>query len=313
MIRPYAADLRRLERLRFEFGPGVGRERRAIVARLARSRFGRAADLVSFHESLLVARAYPDDAATQRAVDRALRAFAARRDLAVLRSRLAGSGIAGTDIPFRFFAPTALRLAARWPERLRFDWSDGDDSPRLEELLPLLAAEAEIPALDEWDLGLRGWLDRMRGPRTSDAAFFLRRLGERVRDPVLFEKLVDGVDAPMMLRLGPGWAVAHARALACIPGRPPRVAAATRPARPGRGARPPPALRDAPFASRRRAHGRARAATRWSRAAATWTCSRTATPTTCAWWIAATACSSRASARCPSAGCCSNRCTGSSR
>jgi hypothetical protein len=199
-----AAALRRLERLRFEFGPGPARERRALVRRLARHRFTGAASLLRFHDALLAARAYPDDAATLRLVERELRRFAARADLAALGPRLAGSGVAGTPIPFRFFAPTALRLATHWPARLRYDWREWDDASRLEELLPLLAAEAEIPGLDEWDLGVRGWLKRMTGRRTGDAAFVMRRLAARVPDTFVFEKLVDGMDAPMVLAPGPG-------------------------------------------------------------------------------------------------------------
>ena len=198
------ADLRRLESLRVTFGPAVARERRAIVTRLASARMSRPADLLRLHEALVFARAYPDDAATLRVVERALRGFASRADLAALRDRLEDRGLAGTDIRYRFFAATALRLATLWPERLHYDWNAFADPSRLEELLPLLAADGEAPGLDEWDLGLRGWLARMKGARTGDGAFATRRLAERVRDPFLFEKLHDGVDAPMVLRWGPG-------------------------------------------------------------------------------------------------------------
>jgi hypothetical protein len=198
------AALARLEALRVTFGPAAARERRALIQRLSRARLGSAADLLRLHEALVFARAYPDDAATLRAVERALRAFASRADVRRLRAELADSGVAGTDIRFRFFAATALKLATQWPERLHYDWDAFEDPARLEELLPLLAAHGETPGLDEWDLGLRGWLARMKGLRTGDAAFVTRRLGERVRDPFVFEKLHDGVDAPMVLRWGPG-------------------------------------------------------------------------------------------------------------
>ena len=198
------ADLRRLEALRVTFGSAAAGERRAIVTRLAHARLPRPADLLRFHEALLFARAYPDDAATLRVIERALRGFASRADLAAMRGRLEDSGMAGTDIRFRFFAATSLRLATRWPDRLHYDWDAFEDPSRLEELLPLLAAHGETPGLDEWDLGLRGWLARMKGERTGDAAFVTRRLADRVRDPFLFEKLNDGVDAPMVLRWGAG-------------------------------------------------------------------------------------------------------------
>jgi len=196
-------DLARLERLRFEFGPGPARERRALIARLARARLPRAADVLRLHECLLVARAYPDGAAVLAAAGRALLGFAKRRDLRQHRARLESSGIAGTDIAYRFFAPTARRLAERWPQRLTFDW-DGDHDDRLAELLPLLALDAESPGLDEADLSLRAWLARMKGPREGDAAFFARRLAARARDSFVYERMFDGADPAMRLSAGPG-------------------------------------------------------------------------------------------------------------
>jgi hypothetical protein len=199
-----AAALRRLESIRFTFGPAAARERRALVARLARAPLPGAAAVLRLHEALVFARAYPDDAATLRAVERALRAFAKRRDVTRHRRALESSGIAGTDVRYRFFAETARRLAALWPERLDYDWDEWDDSSRLEDLLSLVGVAGESPGLDEYDLGLRAWLARMKGARIGDAAFVMRRLAQRVRDPFLFEKLVDGVDAPMRLRWGAG-------------------------------------------------------------------------------------------------------------
>jgi hypothetical protein len=197
-------SLARLEEIRFEFGPAFARERRRLLARAWRERHRRAPDLLRLHECLVVARAYPDDPATLALAGRLLRRFARRADLAKLRGELAGSGIDGTDVRFRFFAPTALRLANLWPGRLSFDWQEWDDPTRLEELLSLLAVHGESPGLDEYDLGVRGWLARMKGRREGDAAYFVRRLAARVPDPFVFEKLVDGIDAPMVLAAGPG-------------------------------------------------------------------------------------------------------------
>lgn len=215
-LRPATSGaLARLEAIRFEFGPAFARERRRLLARAARTRHARAADVLRLHECLVLARAYPDDPATLALVERLLRRFAKRPDVARHRRALEGSGIDGTDTRFRFFAPTALRLAERWPGRLAYDWDAWDDPSRLEELLSLLAVHGESPALDEYDLGVRGWLARMKGPRAGDAAFAMRRLAARVRDPFVFEKLVDGMDAPMVLAAGPG---GPSRTLAKWPG-----------------------------------------------------------------------------------------------
>ncbi|HTR98077.1 MAG TPA: hypothetical protein VMH61_09250 [Candidatus Acidoferrales bacterium] len=202
--RDAIAALRRLEAIRFEFGGAIASERRGLLVRLARTTLNGAAQVLRLHEAMLFARAHPDDPACLRVVERALRAFERRRDVARFRASLAGSGVAGTDLPFRFFAPTALRLARAWPGRLAIDWDEWDDPARLEELLPLLAADAEMPGLDEWDLGLRGWLRRMTGGRIADGAFVARRLATRIADPFVFEKAFDGIDAPFVLCGGRG-------------------------------------------------------------------------------------------------------------
>ena len=62
---------------------------------------------------------------------------------------LAASGIAGTDTPYPFFAPTARWLTARCPQSLSIDWDEFTESGELDELLPMLALYTEHPAVDE--------------------------------------------------------------------------------------------------------------------------------------------------------------------
>lgn len=195
--------LRRLESLRLTHGAPAAAEKGALLSALERAQLRSAREVLRLHEALVFLRAYPDDALVLARVERMLAAFARRRDLRVHRTALEDSGLAGTDIRFRFFAATALRLARRWPGQLRYDWDAFDDATRLEELLPLLIVDAESPGLDEYDYGLRGWLARMKGPREGDAAFVTQRLGARIADPVLYERVFDGVDAPMVLHAGP--------------------------------------------------------------------------------------------------------------
>ena len=71
------------------------------------------------------------------------------------RAALTDSGISGCDVRFAFFAPTARRLAARWPRELEIDWQALESGDALEAWLPLLAHEGEVPGLDEVDYGLR--------------------------------------------------------------------------------------------------------------------------------------------------------------
>jgi hypothetical protein len=202
--RSAARALARIEAIGRDFGPTAARERLALLGTLERARLGSAAQVLRLHEALCFALAHPDEPRVRRLARRMLGRFDRRADLARHRRALADTGVAGTDTHYRFFAQTALGLARRWPGQLDFDWREWQDPARLAEVLALLAAYAETPGLDEWDLGLRGWLRRMKPRAMGDAAFVLRRLAARLPDPFVFERLVDGLDAPMVLRAGPG-------------------------------------------------------------------------------------------------------------
>src|SRR6267378_6907656 len=157
------AALTELTRLRHEFGAAPAARKRALLPILDRIRFKTARDVLAVHELLCFMRAYPDDQAILARVERMLAGFERRTDLRRFRAALADSGVAGTAIQYRFFAETTKWLARRWPKQLRIDWDELDESSLLEALIPLLGAYAETPGMEEFDYGLRGWLDLMRG------------------------------------------------------------------------------------------------------------------------------------------------------
>jgi len=141
---PIARDLAKLEALRWVFGTDAAQARRLALRRLLRARIASAPQLERLHELLLAARAYPDDPATLALASRALRGFGSRADVRRLRETLADTGIAGCDVRFPFFAPTARRLAARWPLRLELDWEEIGSGEVLEAWLPLLSHDGEV-------------------------------------------------------------------------------------------------------------------------------------------------------------------------
>jgi hypothetical protein len=204
MTDPASRALRRLWRIRDAYGADAAAGKRACLAALRGARLRRAADVLRLHEALCFLRAYPDDRPVLTLVERMLRAFPRRADLRRHRAALADSGIAGTAIRYRFFAPTAEWLARRWPGRMRVDWARFRRQDRLEPLLPLLAHHAETPGLDEWDLGVQGWVRRLAGRRETDAAFLARRFAALAADPVVRETVYDGLDIPVVLAPGPG-------------------------------------------------------------------------------------------------------------
>lgn len=198
-----AEALARLEAARATFGSDAERTKLASLATLERSRLARADQVLRLHDALCFLRAYPDGPRLLDRVERMLRAFERRQDLARHRAALQDSGVAGTPIEYRFFWPTARWLARRWGGRLSIVWKDFEQQDRLLDLLPALTLYGETPALDEIDYPTREWLRRLKGAE-SDGAFLVRRFAALAIDDVAREKIYDQLDPPLRIAPGPG-------------------------------------------------------------------------------------------------------------
>jgi len=202
-MRGVSPPLKALDRLKSEYG-GAAPRKAALLRILARTPLGSARQVLRLHEALVWLRAYPDDAAILRLVERMLRGFAARRDLRRHARALENSGIAGTRISYRFFHAMAEWLAARWPRLLAIDWDEFEEPSRLDLWLPILGHDAETPGFDELPFEARRWLEEMRGEREGDGAFLVRRMAQIPLAPLARERLYDAMDPPMVLLPGPG-------------------------------------------------------------------------------------------------------------
>jgi hypothetical protein len=193
-----------LEALLAHFGDGSGARKAELLSALARARLGRASQVKRLHECAAFLSAYPDDERVLAAAETVLAGFARRRDVRALRVELEDTGIAGTDLNYPFFAPTARRLARRYGRHLRVNWAWIDGAEKLEERLALLATYSETPGLDEHDMPLKKWVARLKGPHETDAEFLVRRferLGASARErDTHYEEL--GLE--LTLRAGPG-------------------------------------------------------------------------------------------------------------
>lgn len=198
-----AAALRRLERLKTTYGPGVAARKIALLRALDDSPLARAREVGRLHEVLCFARAYPDDPGVLARVEGMLGRFPARADLRRHRAALRDTGIAGTEIRFPFFLFTAEWLARRWGDRMTVDWGAFGQKRPLERLLHLFALYAETPALDEYALPVRAWVARMKGPGETDAAFLIRRFRAALPDPFVREAFFEELDIPIRLAPGP--------------------------------------------------------------------------------------------------------------
>ena len=203
MPTPPAALLRRLEATRLDYGRGRAATKLGLLRELARTRLATARQVSRLHEHLCFIRAYPDSRSVLAQVEAMLAGFARRTDLRRHRDELAESGIAGCDIRYRFFWPTARWLVARWPARLAFDWDELDDPDRLASLLPLLVTPIEATWLKIRKPDPRAALARLRG-RDADAVSFVRRVAAMPGDDFTREARFDELEPPFVLRPGPG-------------------------------------------------------------------------------------------------------------
>ena len=203
MPTPPVAPLRRLEATRLEYGPGRAAAKLAALRELAGARLANARQVLRLHEHLCFVRAYPDSREILAQVERMLAVFARRRDVRRHRDELADSGVAGCDICYRFFWPTARWLVARWPRQLVIDWDELDDPDKLAALLPLLVTPLQATWLRIRKPEPRAALDRLRG-RDTDAAFLVRRVATMPGDDFTHEAAFDALEPPFVLRPAPG-------------------------------------------------------------------------------------------------------------
>ena len=203
MAPSVVALLRELEGLKTEFGGNAARRKLALLPRLRHGRLARAADVLALHEQLCFMRAYPDDAAVLQRVEQLLLDFDRRSDLRRFAEHLADTGIAGTSMHYAFYAPTARWLARRWGDRLHIDWENLANTAQLDELLHHLALWAETPGLDESADGAREWIERMRGPDETDAAFLVRSFAGLDAGELFANYVYEQLDPPLRLAAGP--------------------------------------------------------------------------------------------------------------
>jgi hypothetical protein len=202
MRQSASALLRALERSREDYAADAAARKRRLLRALSRARLQAPSELHRLHEHLCYLRAYPDDARLLAQVERMLGGFARRADFRRRRAALADTGIAGTDIHYRFFWPVARRLAARWPQQLEIDWDNVYDEEALARALPLLVTPAEAAWLRIRQPEPRAALERLRAGATRDGTFYVRRVEALPGDDFTREALFDGIDLAMVLRTG---------------------------------------------------------------------------------------------------------------
>jgi hypothetical protein len=194
-------------------GPGTAVEKLELLRILEQASLPAADRVEALHEVLCFLAAYPDDEAVFGQVERMLQAFESRGDLLHHRRAFENSGMAGTDLVYPFFASTARWLTDRWPANVSVAWGHDESLAVLERRLPHLSLWSERAVFDEPPLGLRAWIEKLRGPET-DAAFLVRRCAATSGTSLLADELYDELGLTLRVTPGPG---TPSRTLARVP------------------------------------------------------------------------------------------------
>ncbi|MDX2411875.1 MAG: hypothetical protein QNK34_07960, partial [Woeseiaceae bacterium] len=187
-------QLEQLELLREAFGVPVVNEKLKLLASLEYKSVSRSSEVERLHEMLCFMRAWPDSPKLLTTVNRMLRNFDAREDLRRFAGKLANTGIAGSDIRFRFYFVTAQWLAKHWADALCVDWEQFDAKDQLASQLRCLMPFGERAALEQFDYDVREWVDQMRGEGETDAVFLINRYSALHASESLRESLFDALD-----------------------------------------------------------------------------------------------------------------------
>ena len=193
------ALLQRLEATRFKYGSVWAEGKLRLLRQLDRINLKSARAVTRLHEHLCFLRAYPDNGIVQQQVVGMLRRFSTRADFKRFRSQLDNSGIAGTVIYFRFFWPTAQWLARRWPKQLEIDWEEIGDSQPIASALSILVTPLEANWLRLGHPDSKTSMALLKGNKTSDGAFFVKRVEVMAGNHVTREAFSDGLDIPYRL------------------------------------------------------------------------------------------------------------------
>jgi hypothetical protein len=201
--RAVAVDaLASLARIARQYEPGLGARKLSLLERLSHAKLASARQVLRLHELLCFLDAYPDDRRIRIRVRRMLHDFSRRADLRRHRGSLAGTGIAGTDTPYRFFFPTAYWITQHWPGALMLD---REDLEAIREILAVLPSLLE-PVQAEWlasqhpkDLAP---VDRLVPLGVTDADFVNGLIAAMPGDEYSREAFGDRLDLSYILRRG---------------------------------------------------------------------------------------------------------------
>lgn len=204
MARSAPSILAALEQVKERFDDHSDNDKAELLDVLTEARFRHASELLRFHELLCWMRAYPDGPKVLERVEALLDCFDLRADLKKLAKDLVNTGVSGTRIDYQFYWVTAEWLCRHWPEAIQVRWDEPfANGHKLHDMLRSLLPYAELILLDESGFEPRDWIELVKGPDETDAAFLVHRFQKLQCRDVTREMAYEDLDIPMSIMPGP--------------------------------------------------------------------------------------------------------------
>jgi len=210
-------QIKLLATLRNQFGDEERETKLALLRRLADSEILDPDLLLAYHEALIFIRVYPDNREVFRHCRRECDRFGER--IRSLRetdpeaaSLLDEEALPETAVSYRYDYTTICQLVKWHGAALEIQWSEYEETEKLDALLPLLASWAESDGLDLAPVSTEEWVELARGGEQTGLQWLLEGIG-RLEVPTLVKRqLYDALEMPVVWQLGESEACrTHAR------------------------------------------------------------------------------------------------------
>lgn len=198
-----AGSIDRLVAIRNHYDATSSLEKLDLLRSLEAAGLKSPSDLDRLHAALCFVRAFPDSREHYRCAETQLTTFQERVAAlpAAARDQLWDTGIAGTQIHYRFSYEVAIWLADHAPGSVSIDWQEIDDLSRLEELLELLMQACEVDHFHSGAVSSGEWLGQMTaGTARTDFDWLLGQLRDGRLYPI-WAQMYNAIDLPLTWRL----------------------------------------------------------------------------------------------------------------
>lgn len=153
--------VRQLYKIRSRFDDATSTQKLELLQQLHNVRVKTGADLKQLHVALCYLRAFPDSVKHYKCAAQELQSFAERVNKlsAAERESIDDSGIVVTPVHYEFSYEVATWLARRTSGEVSIDWSQFEDTSKLDDLLAHLLQSVEEEYFDSGYISCEEWLD----------------------------------------------------------------------------------------------------------------------------------------------------------